>query len=123
MMTPMTVEWHDSRWPKPVSAILRLLRPKAGQGALRLCLDEPGALGRMTLKDRDGQILCRLIDSASTKEKYFYLPSSLAEHGFLLQNEKEETLFAWNLQELNLAADSLSAGQTSNPKQEGGETP
>ena len=90
----MTVEWSEKRWPGFVHALLRLFHAKAAdQGALRIRLEEPAALGRMFLEDRDGAVLYALIDSSRTRDKWFYLPAETMENGAVLKNEAGDTLF------------------------------
>ena len=90
----MTVEWSEKRWPGIIHMLLRLFHAKAAdQGALRIRLEEPAALGRMILEDREGGVLYALIDSSRTRDKWFYLPADTAEAGMALKNEAGETLF------------------------------
>ena len=92
----MIVAWSEKRWPGFIHMLLRLVHAKAAdQGALRIRLDEPAALGRMVLEDREENVLCALIDSSRTREKWFYLPVDTAEAGMVLKNEAGEVLFSW----------------------------
>ena len=91
----MIVEWSEKRWPGCVHMLLRLCRLKAAdQGALRIRLDEPAALGRMVLEDREGNVLYALIDSSRTRDKWFYLPAGTMEAGAALKNEAGDVLFS-----------------------------
>ena len=91
----MTVEWQESRWPPALSAVMRLMRiSAAGQGALRIRLDEPQALGRLILEDQAGKTLYLLIDSIRNRNKRFNLPGRTAENGLILKTEAQEVLYA-----------------------------
>ena len=75
--------------------LLRLFRVKAAdQGALRIRLDEPAALGRMALEDWEGNVLYALIDGSRNRDKWFYLPANTMEAGAVLKNEAGEVLFS-----------------------------
>ncbi len=88
------MEWSEKRWPGFVHALLRLFHAKAAdQGALRIRLEEPAALGRMFLEDREGAVLYALIDSSRTRDKWFYLPAETMETGAVLKNEAGDILF------------------------------
>ena len=91
----MLVAWEERRWFRIVHMVLRWFRsPAASQGALRIQVDEPQALGRMLLEDPEGKVLYALIDCNKNRKKWFYLPVSAVEGGFVLRSEKGETLFS-----------------------------
>ena len=117
----MTVDWEEHRWPRFVHWLLRLLRlPQADQAALRVQVDEPQALGRMTLEDLAGNPLCALIDCMKNRKKSFYLPASVAERGFALKSEAGVTLFSWGIQ----ARDGVgSQSETGSPEPDDTESP
>ena len=88
----MIVEWK----PRPGILVraLNLVGIKPAQGTLRIESPEPGALGRLALKDANGRLLCYLIDGRMRKEKAFHLPFPLTDDGFCLVNEAGETVFS-----------------------------
>ena len=90
----MIVEWKP--WPVILVRALNLVGIKSAQGTLRIQSPEPGALGRLALKDANGRLICYLIDGRTRKEKAFHLPFPLTDDGFCLVNEAGETVFSAN---------------------------
>ena len=110
----MTVEWRESRWPKAVRSLLRLLRqPAAETGALFIDAGEPRALGRLTVEDGAGNVRCALIDSVRSRTKWFYLPAALVQDGGVLKDQAGETLFT--LPSAAAATPDIQAAQSAPP--------
>ena len=75
---------------------------RKGRGVLRFRSDEPKALGRLLLKNEEGECVYVIIDALRRKEKKVYLPDSLLLSGARLCSPEGE-----NLCRLPKAADIL----------------
>ena len=75
---------------------------RKGRGVLRFRSDEPKALGRLLLKNEEGECVYVIIDALRRKEKKVYLPDSLLLAGARLCSPEGE-----NLCRLPKAADIL----------------
>ena len=77
-----------SLWEKLRSGI----RSKKGQGHIRFRTAEKKALGRLFLKNQEGEILTVIVDSLKRKEKEVWLPEPILRSGAILCSKEGKTL-------------------------------
>ena len=106
-MTPLIVTWHAA--PFLSAGLIRRFRPSLPEmGSLRISLETPQPMGRLTLKNASGDTVFSLIDGLNSRKKRFRLPVATAEKGFFLQDEKGEIVFTYQLTESQM--ESLKTG-------------
>ena len=89
----MKVTWQSS--PGGLAALFaRMKKGGAGeQGWLTITLDEPAALGRLTLRSPEGRELYALVDSIVSADKVFLLSPERLVGGFVLTDREGRLLF------------------------------